>query len=106
MSNVNVTIGGRDYAVACAPGEEDHVGELGHLIDSKLEALPGAVAQSEARSLLFAALLLADEVYEWRASAPAAQSDDAGEAEVSRLDNIAARLEILASHLEGTATNA
>lgn len=103
MSNVNVTIGGRDYAVACAPGEEDHVGELGHLIDSKLDSIPGAVAQSEARSLLFAALLLADEVHEWRATAPA---EAKAKEETHRLDRIAQRLEILASHLEGTATNA
>ena len=26
MSNVTLAIGGRNYTVACAPGEEEHIG--------------------------------------------------------------------------------
>ncbi|NBC36391.1 cell division protein ZapA [Novosphingobium sp. FSY-8] len=66
MSNISLFVGGRDYVVACAPGEEAHVTALGVLIDEKLDELPESVAQSEVRSLLFAALLLADEVVELR----------------------------------------
>ena len=63
MSNITLTIGGRDYAVACDPGEEAQVAKLGAMIDAKLTAM-GTAGQNETRSLLFAALLLADEVYE------------------------------------------
>ena len=101
MSNVTLAIGGRDYAVACAAGEEAHVLQLGQLIDEKLQAMPGGVAQSETRSLLFATLLLADELHELRA----AQAEPAP-ANAPALDAIAARLEKLAISLEAEAHSA
>jgi cell division protein ZapA len=99
MSNVTVTIGGRHYTVACAPGEEAHIETLGRSIDSKLQDLANLSGQSEARTLLFAALLLADELHELqsgRAPAPAAEDGEAAEA----LDRLADRLESLAERLE------
>lgn len=96
MSNVNLSIGGRHYAVACGPGEEAHIERLGRTIDGKLSALPGAAGQSEARTLLFAALLLADEVHELRSGAPAPADNGAADA----LETLAERLEALAARLE------
>lgn len=64
MSNVTLTIAGRDYVVGCASGEEQHIADLGRMIDSRLASLPPAAVQGESRALLFAALLLADEVFE------------------------------------------
>jgi cell division protein ZapA len=66
MSEIVLTIGGRDYTMACADGEEAHIAELGALLHDKLSTLPGGAGQSGSRSLLFAALLLADELYELR----------------------------------------
>jgi len=102
MSNVNLTIGGRFYKVACAEGEEAHIEALGRTIDGKLHDLPNMGGQSEARTLLFAALLLADELHELRSgggSAPAKPDQRAAEA----LENLAERLESLAGHLESAA---
>lgn len=118
VSNVALVVGGRSYTVNCAAGEEDHITELGAMIDAKLTAM-GAVGQNETRNLLFAALLLADEVYELKSSvhAPMATSaeppyatpdpiaygarDAAGFAiDPERLEGIANRLENLAAHLE------
>ena len=98
MSNVTLSIAGRDYRVACAPGEEAHVTSLGRMIDSKLSAMEGMAGQSEARSLLFAALLLADELHESRSTCERAlaERDEAGllvEQFAQRLENIAERLE-------------
>ncbi len=107
MSNVTLSICGREYTVACAEGEEAHVTGLGKLIDSKLGAMGNMAGQSESRQLLFAALLLADELHEGgRAPAPAAgpaATETAPSADVyaDRLETIAARLESCASHLEG-----
>ena len=61
MSDVTLTIAGRGYTIACDPGQERHIGSLGRAIDAKLTELPGLAGQSETRTLLFAALLLADE---------------------------------------------
>ena len=97
MSNVTVTIGGRHYTVACASGEEAHIEMLGRSIDGKLEGMPSLSGQSEARTLLFAALLLADELHELRPGrAPAADDDQAAQA----LERLAERLEGIAERLE------
>ncbi len=66
MSNVTLDIAGRKFTVACAEGEEAHIAMLGRTIDAKLADMPHIANQSEARALLFAALLLADENYEMR----------------------------------------
>ena len=105
MSNVTLTIGGRDYTVACAAGEETHVVGLGRLIDGMLDTLPGAVAHSETRSLLFAALLLADELHERRAAMEAEANRAARVAAANaispdRLAALATRLETLAELVE------
>jgi cell division protein ZapA len=97
MSNVTLSIGGRQFIVACAEGEEDHVSGLGRMIDSKLTAMGDMAGQSEARTLLFAALLLADEVHEVQYRTPAASLPNSA---AERLNAIATRLENLAESLE------
>ena len=107
MSNVSLTIGGRSFTVACAEGEEGHVTGLGRLIDSKLSAMGDMTGQSESRMLLFAALLLADDLHETerkpapppaQAAAPAAPEQSP--VSVEKLAAIAERLENLATRLE------
>jgi cell division protein ZapA len=108
MSNVALSVGGRNYTVNCAAGEEDHIAELGQMIDAKIASM-GAAGQNETRNLLFAALLLADEVYELKSGGHAATPDDTPFAtpdpavfpiDPERLEGIAMRLENLAAHLE------
>ena len=101
MSNVSLEIGGRQYSVASADGEEEHVAQLGRRIDEKLRAMGGAGGQSESRMLLFAALLLADELHEGGPARAAAVPSAAADDYADRLEAIAARLETCASHLEG-----
>ena len=100
MSNVTLQIGSRSYLVACAEGEEEHVNQLGQLIDEKVQTI--GTGHNEVRLLLFAALLLADELQESRArgggapaSAPPAPDHSAA------LEALADRLEKCASTLEG-----
>jgi cell division protein ZapA len=97
MSNVTVSIGGRSYTVACDTGQEAHIAALGRLIDSKLSSVPGVSGQSEARTLLFAALLLADELDEC-GKRPNQSTGEPDRAEA--LEAVAARLEVIVSGLE------
>jgi cell division protein ZapA len=106
MSNITLSIAGHSFAVACAEGEEEHVRGLGKMIDDKLSALPNASAQSEARMLLFASLLLADEVHELRQSpAPAASASEEPDF-APQLEAMADRFENLATLLESSAGTA
>ncbi|MBA4162632.1 MAG: cell division protein ZapA [Novosphingobium sp.] len=95
MSNVTLQIGGRSYLVACAAGEEERVQELGQMIEDKVREL-GPSGHNETRLLLFAALLLADELHEARKKGGPAPTPDQADA----LEALAARLEKCASALE------
>lgn len=98
MSNVDLQIAGRTFTVACAAGEEDHVTGLGQMIDAKLQTMGGLANQSESRALLFAALLLADELHEARANAKPSAAELGGDPDL--LEAIATRLETIAQKLE------
>jgi cell division protein ZapA len=98
MSNVTLQIGGRSYIVACAAGEEAHVERLGQLIDDKAREL-GPSSHNEVRLLLFAALVLADDLHEARGTAASAVS--AGPDHAETLEKLADRLESYANSLEG-----
>lgn len=65
MATVSLSIGGRRYDVNCRDGEEDHLHHLGRVIDSKIgQARQSSAGINEVRQLLFAAILLADELGE------------------------------------------
>lgn len=98
MSEVSLQIGGRAYKVACADGEEGHIRHLARIIDGKMATLGSNAGVSEAQSLLFAALFLADELDEAkRMPAPSGTNGGAGAAE---LEAVAGRLEAFALALE------
>lgn len=104
VSNVSLSIGGRSFTVACAAGEEAHVADLGKMIDAKLATMGGVAGQSEPRMLLFAALLLADELHEARSAATApAPEKPWSSGMASRIASIAGRVENLAERLEALA---
>lgn len=71
MSEVTLTIGGRNHTVACSAGEEAHITKLGEAIDAKLKQM-GSPTGPDSQNMLFAALLLADELHDAKATAAAA----------------------------------
>lgn len=99
MSNVTLQIGGRSYIVACAEGEEAHVESLGQLIDDKIREL-GTSGHNEVRLLLFAALMLADELHDARGKDPAASAPTPAADHSAALEALASRLEKYAAGLE------
>ncbi len=111
MAQIELKIGGNAYTVACRDGEEAHLTKIAEIVDSKAHDARKALGSvSEVRQLLFASLLLADELDESRkgGAAPAAPAiptpsaapAPANDEHLSLLDDIAARLENLAMHLE------
>ena len=96
MSEVRLSVGGRTYTVRCEDGQEDHIRKLAGVVDGKIGSMGKNRSSFEAKNMLFAALLLADELDEKRAAA--AQVSDDGTA--SRLENIAEALEKVADRLE------
>jgi cell division protein ZapA len=90
VSTVTLSIGPKNYTVACADGEEAHIAALGAMIAEKYALLGTARAPLEAQNLLFAALFLADELAEARRRAESASAPTPAEAPQADPGEIAA----------------
>lgn len=65
MPQVNVTISGKAYRMACGEGEEPHLEALAQLYDGKIEEMRQAFGEiGDMRLHVMAALMVADEVSE------------------------------------------
>jgi len=105
MPLVNVMVNGRAYTIACDDGEEGHLKELASHVDAKAREVLASVGQvGDARMLLMAALLLADEQHELsgkdgekhglhlRVEQAEGAAADALESAAKKLEDIAVRL--------------
>lgn len=62
MPEVTITIGGRDFAVACQEGEESYLQSAAKMLDDEAQVLAEQAGRMpEARMLLMAGLMLADK---------------------------------------------
>lgn len=122
MPEIEVSIGGRTFHVACQPGEEHFLSAAAALLDAEAQPIVAQLGRlPEARMLLMAGLLLADksaatedELRRLRAQLADIESRPAPEREkvevpvipphvTETLAEIAARAEALASRLEDRA---
>ena len=63
MPQVNVTINGRQFRVACEDGQEEHLTRLARELDGRIEALRGKFGEiGDARLTVMAALTACDEL--------------------------------------------
>lgn len=68
MAQVTVSVGNRQYALACAAGEEERLKEMAAYVDNKISFLTEKLGHlSEGRGLLMAAIMITDELSEARA---------------------------------------
>lgn len=106
MAQVTVTINGRGYQIRCDDGQEDHVLQLAGYVDERVRELTAAMGPvNDARLLVMASLLIADELVDANAAlaaepgkqprAPVAEAVIAQsiEALAAQIEDIAARLE-------------
>jgi cell division protein ZapA len=62
MPEIQITIGGRQFEVACQEGEESYLHSAAKMLDDEAQVLSDQVGRMpEARMLLMAGLLLADK---------------------------------------------
>ena len=100
MAQVEVMINGRGYTIACDDGQEGHVQSLAADLDQRVSDIAGAVGHlGDARLLVMAGLMLADELGEARAGNGAAPAAADTEDAAAAVDSLAARLEAIADKL-------
>jgi len=109
MAQVTIRINGYAYTVGCEDGQETHLEQMAGEIEQRIASIKAIGGQSgEARLLMLAALLLADELHDERKAAqeaaatapileePAPKPDAEKRAKLRRL---AARAEEIAADL-------
>jgi cell division protein ZapA len=109
MASIDIEVAGRRYDVACRDGEEDHLRSVAAEVDRRAKDAAAALGSlTETRQLLFAALLIADDIKDIRAGAgipePAPPQPDP--AVTQMLERLAARMESLADSLERSGASA
>ena len=102
MSQVTVSINGRNFEIACDDGQEQRVAELAREVDRRIAELAKSVGPvGETRLLLMAGLQIADELDETRDRKARLEADRAGTngdaALADRLDRLAGRVEAIAA---------
>jgi cell division protein ZapA len=103
MATIDIEVAGRRYNVACRDGEEAHLHSVAAMVDQRARDAAQALGSlTETRQLLFAALLMADDIKEIRAGAgiPEPPPPPPDPAVAQALERLAARLESLADSLE------
>lgn len=106
MGSVNVNIAGREYSLACRDGEEPRRAQLALHLSEKADELTGSLGQmSEPRLLLMTGILVADELFDLRATpAGAAAAAAAADPQLGEMiTQLAERMERLAESLEAVA---
>ncbi|MCP4384959.1 MAG: cell division protein ZapA [Hyphomicrobiales bacterium] len=119
MGQVNVTISGKTFRMACGDGEEEHLASLGQRLDETIEELRSQFGEiGDQRLTVMAAITMADQYTESERRIGALESEiagleearaalverqDGGETEIARsLEVLADRLEAVAGRLSGT----
>ncbi len=101
MINHEIRIGSRPYQITCREGQEPHYEALSKIINEKIATAESALgSMSETRLLMFATLLLADEINDIRAGLP---PSSASGVDPAALERVADRIEALATALEASA---
>ena len=104
MPTVTVFLNGRNYDVACGPGEETRVQEVAGRLRQRMEGLAKSLGSVQ-ENLLFAvtSLLLADELEQREREVAELQAIGPTEREAAMIDvleNLAAQIEAIAARLE------
>jgi cell division protein ZapA len=108
MATIDIEVAGRRYNVACRDGEVAHLHSVASLVDQRARDAALALGSlTETRQLLFAALLMADDIKELRAGAgiPEPPPPPPDPAVAQALERLASRMEALADSLEKGSSN-
>jgi len=115
MGEVNLTIHGKPYSIACDAGQEQRVAEMGRYVDSHLRDIASAGgATNESHLLVLTALVLADEVHDLRENlrraqratqqAPSTRSKSVADEEeheiLNAIEHLASRIETVAERIQ------
>jgi cell division protein ZapA len=116
MGQLVVKVNGRDFPLSCADGQEGRIRRLAQYVDAKIGEFARSIGQvGEARLILLAALVIADELSDTNdalqqersraRAAAAAAANEAPQAQAAasgNIRNMAERIESIAARIESS----
>lgn len=76
MSSVNITINGKQYRVACEPGQEQRLTQLAQDFDERIASMRTRFGEvGDARLTVMAAMMLGDELVDAKAKVARLEAD-------------------------------
>ena len=104
MAQVDVSVNGQSYRIACEDGQEDRLVDLAAMVDEKVLELVNQIGQvGSNRLLVMAALIIADELVDLKNEAGSLQEqkDNTNQQDtVLALQEITKRIENIADQVE------
>ena len=104
MAQVDVSVNGQSYRIACEDGQEDRLVDLAAMVDEKVIGLVNQIGQvGSNRLLVMAALIIADELVDLKNEAGSSQEleDNTNQQDtVLTLQEITKRIENIADQVE------
>ena len=104
MAQVNVSVNGQSYRIACEDGQEDRLVDLAAMVDEKVLELVNQIGQvGSNRLLVMAALIIADELVDLKNEVGSLQEqkDNTNQQDtVLALQEITKRIENIADQVE------
>ena len=104
MAQVDVSVNGQSYRIACEDGQEDRLVDLATMVDEKVLDLVNQIGQvGSNRLLVMAALIIADELVDLKNEAASSQEldDNTNQQDtVLALQEITKRIENIADQVE------
>ena len=104
MAQVDVSVNGQSYRIACEDGQEDRLVDLAAMVDEKVLDLVNQIGQvGSNRLLVMAALIIADELVDLKNEAGSSQElvDNSNQQDtVLALQEITKRIENIADQVE------
>lgn len=95
MPQVQIEVNGRLYAVACQPGEEERINQLGRYIDRRFRDLvESGGSGADLQMMLLTCLVLADELFDAQSGIGLATAKDA-----EAIDGLTGRIEAIVAML-------
>jgi cell division protein ZapA len=112
-SSVQVTIAGRSFRMACAPGEEENLEQLAAQIDQRIQEMRGAFGEiGDQRLTVMASITIADELSESRRRVAELEGQvaalqqavaDKADASAAWVESMAQTIDLAARRIEGIA---
>ncbi len=104
MAQVDVSVNGQSYRIACEDGQEDRLVDLAAMVDEKVLGLVNQIGQvGSNRLLVMAALIIADELVDLKNEAGSSQElkDNTNQQDtILALQEITKRIENIADQVE------